>query len=444
MGTATRRQKKSFWRERSRDILHRLFPERQLLLRTGGRASFIRFSRRTQIMLVAVLVLAGTWSAFTSVSYVLHHQVLALKDSQITRGRLAYRSLLDEVSEYQKKFASITLDLEENHALMLNLVVRNAALQQNLRSVEVQLTKTEDEREQVIAVRENLNGQLREIEDRMSALASRNFALKDNLGAVEGDLQTALVERNRALFEGNRMRRHIKDLEARLGDLQEAELRSVQNLTDRAVAYIDSMERVVALAGLAVDQLLKADGGLPKGQGGPFIEAEAEPDALPADRLKANLTTLDARLQQSKALESVMRKLPLTAPLNSYYITSSFGKRRDPVNKRWASHYGLDMGGTLKSPVYVTAPGVVTSVGWNGKYGKMIEIDHGAGIKTRYGHLHKTLVKKGQKVKYRQKIGLLGNTGRSTGAHLHYEVLFKRKAKDPMKFIQAGRYVFQE
>ena len=441
MGTAARRQQKSVWRERSRDILHRLFPERQLLLRTGGRASFIRFSRWTQIMLVAVLVLAGTWSAFTSVSYVLHHQVLALKDNQIASGRLAYRSLLHEVSEYQKKFASITLDLEENHALMLNLVVRNAALQQNLRSVEGQLTRTEEEREHVIAVRENLNGQLREIEDRMSALAGRNFALKDNLGAVEGDLQTAMVERNRALFEGNRMRRHINDLETRLGDLQEAELASVQKLTDRAIAYIDSMEKVVALAGLAVDQLLKADAGLSKGQGGPFIEAE--PDALPADRLKANLTTLDARLQHSKALEAVMRKLPLTAPLNSFYITSSFGKRLDPINKRWASHYGLDMGGTLRSPVYVTAPGVVTSVGWNGKYGKMIEIDHGAGIKTRYGHLHKTLVKKGQKVKFRQKIGLLGNTGRSTGAHLHYEVLFKRKAKNPMKFIQAGRYVFQ-
>ncbi|MEE8507124.1 MAG: DUF5930 domain-containing protein, partial [Kiloniellales bacterium] len=285
MGTVTRRRRISVWRKRSRDIVHRLFPERQLLLRTGGRSSFVRISRRAQIMLVAVLVLAGTWSAFISVSYVLHHQVLAVKDSQIASGRLAYRSLLREVSEYQRKFASVTLDLEENHALTLNLVVGNAALQQNLRSVEDRLTRTEEERVQVIAVRENLNGQLREIEDRMSALAGRNFDLKDNLGAVEGDLQTALVERNRALFEGNRMRRHIKGLEARLGNLQKAELESVQNLTDRAVTYIDSMERVVALAGLAVDQLLKADAGLPKGQGGPFIEAE--PDALPADRLKA-------------------------------------------------------------------------------------------------------------------------------------------------------------
>ncbi len=440
MDTATRQQRNRDWRERLRDAIHRLFPERQLMLRTGGRTSFVRISRQAQIALVAVLMLAGAWSAFTSVSYVLHRQVLALKDNQIAGGRFAYRSLLNEVSEYQKKFTSITLDLEENHALMLNLVVRNAALQQSLKSVEYKLTTTEQERETVIAVRENLKGQLGEIEDKMNSLAGRNFALEDNLGTVEVDLQTALVERNQALFEGTRMRRHIKDLEIRLGDLQEAELESVQRLTDRAVGYVDTMEKVVELAGLTVDQLLEADTRLPKGQGGPFIEAK--PDDLPADRLKANLTALDARLHQSEALEAVMRKLPLTAPLNSYYITSRFGKRRDPINRKWAAHYGVDLGGALRSPVYVTAPGVVTYAGWKGKFGRMIEIDHGAGIKTRYGHLAKILVKKGQKVDFRQKIGLLGNTGRSTGAHLHYAVLFKGKAKNPMKFIRAGRNVF--
>jgi murein DD-endopeptidase MepM/ murein hydrolase activator NlpD len=74
----------------------------------------------------------------------------------------------------------------------------------------------------------------------------------------------------------------------------------------------------------------------------------------------------------------------------------------------------------------------------------LVEISHGSGIKTRYGHLHKTLVKRGQKIKFHQKIGLLGSTGRSTGAHLHYEVLFKKRSKNPMKFIKAGRYVFQD
>ena len=430
------------WRGRSARWVRRRFPQRHLFFHSKGRNSYIPVSRRVQITLVTVLALVGAWSTFTSVSLFLHEKVLASRDIDIANARLAYHSLLGEVVEYQRKFTSITLDLEENHALMLNLVERNTVLRQNLKSVAHRLTTTDEERREVIAVREHLKGQLRQIEDRMSALANRNFTLKDNLGTVEVDLQTALVERNRALFEGNRMRRHINDLETRLGALQEAELKSVQRLTDRAVAYIESVEKVVRLTGLTADRLLEADTGLPRGQGGPFIEFK--PDALPADRLKANLSTLNARLQHSQALESVMRKVPLSAPLDSFSITSRFGKRRDPINRKWAAHYGVDLGSVFKSPVYVTAPGVVTYAGWSGKYGKVIEVEHGAGIKTRYGHLHKILVKKGRQLRFRDKIGLLGSTGRSTGAHLHYEILFKGKAKNPMKFIKAGRHVFQE
>ncbi len=430
------------WWGRIARWVRRLFPQRHIFFHTKGRISYIPVSRRAQITLVTALVLVGAWSAFTSVSLVVHEKVLANRDIDIVNARLAYHSLLGEVVEYQRKFTSITLDLEENHALMLHLVERNTVLRQNLKSVAHRLTTTDEERKEVIAVREHLKGQLREIEDRMSALANRNFALKGNLGTVEVDLQTALVERNRALFEGNRMRRHINDLETRLGDLQEAELESVQRLTDRAVASIQSMENVVRLTGLTADRLLEADTGLPRGQGGPFIEVE--PDALPADRLKANLSTLNARLQYSQALESVMRKLPLSAPLDSFSITSRFGKRRDPINRKWGAHFGVDMGNVFKSPLYVTAPGVVTYAGWSGKYGKLIEVDHGAGIKTRYGHLYKILVKKGRHLKFHDKIGLLGSTGRSTGAHVHYEITFKGKPKNPMKFIKAGRHVFQE
>ncbi len=86
----------------------------------------------------------------------------------------------------------------------------------------------------------------------------------------------------------------------------------------------------------------------------------------------------------------------------------------------------------------------MSATGWSGKYGRLLEIDHGAGIKTRYGHLHKILVKKGRQHKFRNKTGLLGSTGRSTGSHLRYDILFKGKAKNPMKFIKEGRHVFRE
>jgi murein DD-endopeptidase MepM/ murein hydrolase activator NlpD len=102
------------------------------------------------------------------------------------------------------------------------------------------------------------------------------------------------------------------------------------------------------------------------------------------------------------------------------------------------------MGSPFKAPVYVAAPGIVTYAGWKGKFGKMIEIDHGSGLRSRFGHLHKILVKKGQKINFRDKVGLLGSTGRSTGAHLHYEISFNGRNMNPKKFFKAGRYVFQK
>ncbi|MGH6879330.1 MAG: M23 family metallopeptidase, partial [Hypericibacter sp.] len=97
----------------------------------------------------------------------------------------------------------------------------------------------------------------------------------------------------------------------------------------------------------------------------------------------------------------------------------------------------------LGAPVMATAPGKVVFAGWKGDYGKMVEIDHGLGIHTRYGHLKSITVKVGDEVTYRQQIGALGNTGRSTGPHVHYEVRVDDKAYDPMNFLEAGRYVFK-
>ena len=419
----------------------RLFPERQIVLRTEGRVSFVTLSHRLQLGVVGVLFLFGSWTAYTSVSYGLHDKILKSKDGEIASARLAYRSLLMEVATYQQKFTSITRDLEENHSMMLGLVQQNTGLQQNLKVVSAQLQSTEQEREGVRMAREDLRNQLSEVEQKLLAINSHNYVLKDNLSTVEGDLQQVLGERNEALFEGSRMRRQIATLENRLVDLETTQIDAVQQLKERTISYNDNMQRVIQLAGIDADKLLKANGVL-VGQGGPYIPAK--PDGLIASKLKASLTELDKHLLHSEALQDVMGKLPLAPPLTSYRVTSPYGKRRDPVNKKWAAHYGLDMASPLKSGVYVAAPGKVVLAGWKGNYGRFIEIDHGSGIVTRYGHLNKILVKKGQLVNFRDKIGLLGSSGRSTGAHLHYEVSFKGRNMNPIKFFKAGRYVFQE
>ncbi len=430
------------WRKRAGDVIDRLFPERQIHLRTEGRVAFVRLTQRLQVTAAALLVAFLGWTAYASITYVRHDAVLAGKETQISNARAAYRSLLEEVSDYQRKFTNLTRDLEDNHALMLGLVEKNAALQQNLTSVSKQLTMTQSEREQIVDARERLKNKLGDIEEKMRQMSSKNFSLSDNLQSVERDLQTALSERNQALFEGTRMNRRIKELEGRLTELEETESLAVQRLTESTINYIDTMEKVVNIAGLDLNGLIASEMRGKGGQGGPFIATK--PDDLPAKKLRTNLVALDSHLGRWEALQAVMQKMPLTTPLSSFYITSGYGKRRDPLNNRWAAHYGIDLGSTFKASVYATAPGVVTFAGWHGNYGKLIEIDHGSGLKTRYGHLHKFFVKKGEKVEFHKVIGQLGNTGRSTGAHLHYEIVYKGRTKNPMNFIRAGRYVFQE
>jgi murein DD-endopeptidase MepM/ murein hydrolase activator NlpD len=422
-------------------LSNRLFPERQLHLRTAGRVTFLRLSKRSQIALVALLAVASGWMSFSSASYLLHDKVLAAKEVEIANARLAYRSVLIQVAEYQRRFTDLTRDLEENHTLMLSLVEQNTVLQRNLKAVEVDLQSTEKDRAQVIITREGLKARLTDIQNRMRELGSHNFALRGDLDTVEKGLRVAMSERNKALEDGAQMRLQIKGLEGALVDLAQSQKVAVQRLTDHTLANIDGVEKLIDITGLKAENLISSASSRSSAQGGPFIAALQSGE--PAGSLKASLINLDSYLVQWDALQSAVRRLPLTVPLDYFQRTSRFGKRRDPINGKWAMHYGIDLGGIFKSSVYATAPGVVSYVGWNGKFGRLVEINHGAGIKTRYGHLHKTLVKKGQKIGFRDKIGLLGSTGRSTGAHLHYEIQSGGRPQDPMKFIKAGRYVFQ-
>jgi len=443
-------------KRRSKSIIGRVrlwIPERQVHIRTNGHVKFFKISTAFQACFLSLLAVAIIWSGYSSWSFTQHNQIVIFKNNQISNARLAYHSLLGEVAEYQKKFRGITEDLESNHSLMLGLVEKNSSLRQTLNTVSRELVATQTEREEIELAREILKSELIGIEDKLQETASRNFSLKDNLSTVENDLNSVMAERNAALFEGVRIRRVLKDLEfqrrseitaleTRLTHLQEDQETSVQRLTSRTIQSIESQEKLIEMAGLKPNKVLKLDTSLAKGRGGPFIPTSS--DLKPGGQLKANLNNLDAYINRLEALQTIMTRIPFAPPLSSYRITSRFGKRRDPKNRKWSAHYGLDMASSRKSNVYAPSKGVVTFAGWKGNYGRLIVINHGAGIKTRYGHLDRFFVKKGQKIQFRQKIGLLGNSGRTTGAHLHYEVVFNGKSKNPSNFIKAGQNVFQK
>jgi murein DD-endopeptidase MepM/ murein hydrolase activator NlpD len=167
------------------------------------------------------------------------------------------------------------------------------------------------------------------------------------------------------------------------------------------------------------------------GLGGPYVPADASPDAAigRAAQLLDKLDTLRRRLAT----------LPLRRPLaGDLTITSGFGARQDPFLGAPALHTGVDFRAADGTPVLATAPGTIEATGRQGGYGLAIDIDHGGGISTRYGHLSRIAVSVGQHVMTGDTIGYAGSTGRSTGPHLHYETRVAGEAVDPTDWLQAG------
>ncbi|MGH7093148.1 MAG: peptidoglycan DD-metalloendopeptidase family protein, partial [Stellaceae bacterium] len=194
-------------------------------------------------------------------------------------------------------------------------------------------------------------------------------------------------------------------------------------------SYAGEVERVLASTGVDVERLF-SQFGVKRGLGGPFVP-------MPKGGLPPSTLTS----QKLAALRSMIKTLPIAAPMKHYVETSPFGPRRDPFNGRPAFHPGVDLAAPYDTPVYATAPGVVTYSGYRSDYGKIVEIDHGHGIVTRYGHLARCTVLVGQRVAADAQIGYEGSTGRSTGPHVIYEIDVNGEPQDPAKFMALGHIV---
>ena len=255
-------------------------------------------------------------------------------------------------------------------------------------------------------------------------------------------LNAAMEQRNRLQNERALMAGTVGDLRTQLATLQESQASFVADLAERARDNIDMMEKTVAMTGLDVDKLL-ASVAEESAQGGPYVPASVQSGDEGEQKLMESVATLGDQVDRWERLQLILRSLPLTAPIDSYYISSSYGARMDPFNGERAIHEGIDMVGKLRSEVLATAPGTVVFAGWKGGYGRVVEVNHGLGVVTRYAHLYAIDVKVGDVVDYRQAIGKLGSSGRSSGPHVHFEVRYNGRPLDPMSFLKAGRYVFK-
>ena len=205
---------------------------------------------------------------------------------------------------------------------------------------------------------------------------------------------------------------------------------AAQRLLDERLAQTTAAVRKLGLAGRIKGSAM----------GGPMIAADSAEAAadLKAD---AQFRTLFQTWKKLDTLQQGVIAIPSVHPVANLAFTSNFGIRSDPFRGTAAMHAGVDIPGPIGTPIYATADGVIDRAERSGGYGNLVEINHGKGIQTRYGHLSKILVSDGTHVRRGQLIALMGSTGRSTGSHLHYEVRIDGHAVNPVPFLTTADYL---
>ncbi len=235
-------------------------------------------------------------------------------------------------------------------------------------------------------------------------LSFDNVTLRSHVTILEHDLTQTIAQKNEIETKAARQEKEQKEL------------------LDTALTELRQRSKVIESILNAVGVEIALDEG-PKNAGGPFT-------SLPEESYEHLTVMVDHYLE-------TIRSVPLGAPVAGK-ITSRFGRRVDPINKKPAFHGGIDIKNRRGTKIVAPADGVIVARGYTRGFGNFLEIDHGGQFVTRYLHMQKSVVKRGQKIQRGQVIGLVGNSGRSTGSHLHYEIKHKDKLINPLKFMQVN------
>lgn len=454
-----------------------LFPERQLLLKSSGGVRHIALPGWLQATVLAACIASVGGVAFLAIGFArLHatidHQIEAARspapavgspDSQSLdqlRAEMAqmHRDLsaatqnyADANTRYQQtrdKLGTLSTDNDKLRTELSTLTQRAKTLQQARDEAEHHAKQAEQALNSKASSLSQLAKNLDDNKSELRRSETQRTTLQNRVQQLQMELQTAnnRMQQGAAADTKNGSQKQVATEPARAAPnpatgpataSEDSEPDVVAPMpqhsagTPHARAGSSELEKLLASTGLDIDRLVGSlNASASEGQGGPYIALNG-PRAAELEK---------SRQEQLKRLAKV---LPLRSPLDEYQLRSDFGPRIDPINHRASFHPGLDLAAPYKSHVYSTGPGTVIFTGTREGYGRMVEIDHGHGIVTRYAHLHRILVARGQKVAAHTVIGELGSTGRSTGPHVHYEVDVDGTPLDPAKFMEAGKNVVQ-
>ncbi len=403
---------------RARALFDRVFPERQIYHRSGGSVRYVSVTPFQQALFAGGATLVAGWCVFATVN--------TLLQGPTTK----FQTNADE-----RKIAKIERWLQASQA-------REAAALSLLEEKTIAFTNATTEFERRHATLKTLLGALKgdEVNEEQLALKGTGGGVLLDSTIEEADARTSRPS------EGVTASIEVAGYRAQIDHLRAEQAAFLDGAEDSAVERAERMRGVLRLTGVGVARVVDQSNTF---AGGPLIEVE--PTSFSSVGLNGDgedfsirVREVKTRLEEAKFFEDLINAMPLGAPVGvTYRETSGYGLRTDPFNGRVAWHDGLDMGAFRNAPVTTTAPGKVIFAGLKSGYGRAVEVDHGYGFITRYGHLASISVKKGDTVTLGQKVGGMGTTGRSTGVHLHYEVHFRGKSYDPINFLRAGKHVHQ-
>jgi len=393
----------------------------------------VRLGPVTFWITVGSLVIMATWSLATGTYFAFHDDVLTRLIARQKQQQFAYEDRIAELRAQVDRVASRQLLDQEQFEQKLEQITRRQALLESRASSLATVpdpTPTGSIKARPAPIPEPQPDapfkaspisdtviftappqREARLQSRMSPVAAARLAMAKPAVGIDGTLA--------------RLQASLDRVEAR----QTARLNALEERYDSRARRMRGV-----LADLGVDG--KKTIAVPAATGGPFVPVTLRRDANTFERQLYRVNIARASVDRlTRALSVVPVRKPIFGEID---LSSGFGVRPDPFLGRPAMHTGLDFRGNTGDAVHATANGNVVTAGRNGGYGKMVEIDHGNGFSTRYGHLSEIEVKVGQWVKLGQIIGRVGSTGRSTGPHLHYETRVDGDATDPQKFLRAG------
>src|SRR6516165_7260935 len=376
-------------------------------------------------VVVGTLVIMAVWSISTATYFAFREDVLTRLIARQTEMRFAYEDRIAELRARVDRFSSRQLLDQEQYEQKLDQILRRQTALESRASA--------------------LNG-LGDMTGALMPPARGSWAgepratpaktPRDKGAFVLPFDRTTIDPRTGILAKGaDGIGGVIARLQASLDRLEQRQAAMVDSIADNYDSKARRMRGVLIELGLDINKPATRDGA--GALGGPFIPAQLPKGAMSFERQLHRIQVTRAQISRlTRTLGAVPVRKPIDGELD---LQSGFGVRIDPFLGRPAMHTGLDLHGETGDVVHAPADGTVTAAGWSGGYGRMVDIDHGNGLSTRYGHLSSIDVRVGQSIRTGQIIGKVGSTGRSTGPHLHYETRLRGEAIDPQKFLRAGQ-----